>query len=267
MTILVTGGAGFIGTYFILSWLAEETETIINVDKLSYAGSQINLNSCQNNKQHIFIKGDIRQAALITKLLAQYQPRAIINFAAESHVDRSIKNPQIFIDSNIMGVFNLLEASRQYWLSLSAAAQANFRFMQISTDEVYGTLKADEKPFTEAHPYAQNSPYSASKASADHLVRAYHHTYALPTLVTNCSNNYGPYQFPEKLIPLMIDQALAGKKLPNYGDGQQIRDWLFVLDHCRALKTVLKKGKIGNSYNIGGNNEYSNLAIVELICS
>ena len=267
MSILVTGGAGFIGSNFVLDWLAQSDEKIINLDKLTYAGNIENLESLDGNGRHVFVHGDIADAALVSSLLTEHQPRALISFAAESHVDRSIHGPEDFIQTNIIGSFRLLEAVRAYWGGLSGEARQNFRFLHVSTDEVYGSLSKDEPAFTEAHRYAPNSPYSASKAASDHLVRAYHHTYGLPVLTTNCSNNYGPYHFPEKLIPLMIVNALAGKPLPVYGDGQQIRDWLYVKDHCSAIRRVLEAGQPGEVYNIGGWNEKPNLDIVHTICS
>jgi dTDP-glucose 4,6-dehydratase len=266
MTILVTGGAGFIGSNFILDWFAQIDEPVVNLDKLTYAGNAENLASLAGDTRYIFARGDIGDSELVTSLLQQYQPRAILNFAAESHVDRSIHGPEDFIETNILGTFRLLEAVRSYWNGLDECAKADFRFLHVSTDEVYGTLAPDAAAFTEKHRYEPNSPYSASKASSDHLVRAYHHTYGLPVLTTNCSNNYGPYQFPEKLIPLMIHNALAGKPLPIYGDGQQIRDWLFVGDHCSAIRRVLEAGRVGEVYNIGGLNEKANLDIVHTIC-
>ena len=265
--ILVTGGAGFIGSNSILEWFAHSSEPIINLDKLTYAGNLQNLNSLAGDERHIFIQGDIGDSALVNSLLAKHQPRAIINFAAESHVDRSIHGPEDFIQTNIVGTFRLLEATRLYWGSLRGEAKQNFRFLHVSTDEVYGSLTKSEPAFSETHRYEPNSPYSATKASSDHLVRAYHHTYGLPVLTTNCSNNYGPYHFPEKLIPLMIVNALAGKPLPVYGDGQQIRDWLYVKDHCSAIRRVLEAGKVGEVYNIGGWNEKPNIDIVHTICT
>lgn len=264
--ILVTGGAGFIGSNFVLNWFAKSDEPLVNLDKLTYAGNLKNLISLQGDRRHRFVQGDIGDAHLVSRLLKQHQPRAIINFAAESHVDRSIHGPEDFIQTNILGTFRLLEAVRGYWDELDAIGKQNFRFLHVSTDEVYGSLSRDEAAFTEEHRYQPNSPYSASKASSDHLVRAYHHTYGLPVLTTNCSNNYGPYQFPEKLIPLMIVNALAGKPLPVYGDGQQIRDWLYVIDHCDAICRVLEAGKVGEVYNIGGWNEKPNIEIIRTIC-
>lgn len=266
MTILVTGGAGFIGSNFILDWLAEHDESVVNLDKLTYAGNVENLAALGSDSRYVFSHGDIGDTALVNELLNKYRPRAILNFAAESHVDRSIHGPEDFIETNILGTFRLLEAVRAYWNGLDEDAKSDFRFLHVSTDEVYGTLAPDAAAFTEKHRYEPNSPYSASKASSDHLVRAYHHTYGLPVLTTNCSNNYGPYQFPEKLIPLMIHNALAGKPLPVYGDGQQIRDWLFVGDHCSAIRRVLEAGEVGEVYNIGGLNEKANLDIVHTIC-
>ena len=264
--ILVTGGAGFIGGNFVLDWLAAHDEPVINLDKLTYAGNLETLASLQGNERHIFVQGDIGDRALVDRLLAEHKPRAIINFAAESHVDRSIHGPEDFIQTNIVGTFHLLESVRGYYNSLVDADKAAFRFLHVSTDEVYGTLAPDAPAFTETHPYEPNSPYSASKAASDHLVRAYHHTYGLPVLTTNCSNNYGPYHFPEKLIPLMIVNALAGKPLPVYGDGMQIRDWLYVKDHCSAIRRVLEAGQLGETYNVGGWNEKPNIEIVQTIC-
>ena len=267
MSILVTGGAGFIGSNFVLDWLAQSNEFVINLDKLTYAGNIDNLQSLNGDQRHVFVRGDISDSTLVANLLAQHQPRAIVNFAAESHVDRSIHGPEDFIQTNIVGTFRLLEAVRAYWGGLQSDARQSFRFLHVSTDEVYGSLGKDDPAFTEAHRYEPNSPYSASKAASDHLVRAYHHTYGLPVLTTNCSNNYGPYHFPEKLIPLMIVNALAGKPLPVYGDGQQIRDWLYVKDHCSAIRRVLDAGHIGEVYNIGGWNEKPNLEIVHTVCA
>ena len=267
MTILVTGGAGFIGSNFVLDWLAQSDEPVINLDKLTYAGNLENLASLDGDARHLFVQGDIGDSALVVRLLAEHQPRAILNFAAESHVDRSIHGPEDFIETNIVGTFRLLEAVRAYWRALEPQAQRAFRFLHVSTDEVYGSLGKDEPAFTEKHQYEPNSPYSASKAASDHLVRAYHHTYGLPVLTTNCSNNYGPYHFPEKLIPLMIVNALAGKPLPVYGDGQQIRDWLYVKDHCSAIRRVLEAGVLGETYNVGGWNEKPNLEIVRTVCA
>ena len=265
MTILVTGGAGFIGSNFILDWLAERDEPVINLDKLTYAGNPESLVSLHGDPRYAFVQGDIGDKDLISGLLEKHKPRAIINFAAESHVDRSIHGPGEFIQTNIVGTFNLLECTRAHFSSLSEEDRGVFRFLHVSTDEVYGSLKSDDPAFAETNRYEPNSPYSASKAASDHLVRAYHHTYGLPVLTTNCSNNYGPYQFPEKLIPLMIVNALAGKNLPIYGDGQQIRDWLYVSDHCAAIRRVLNDGRVGETYNIGGWNETPNLDIVRAI--
>ncbi|MFM8898680.1 MAG: dTDP-glucose 4,6-dehydratase [Burkholderiales bacterium] len=267
MSILVTGGAGFIGSNFVLDWLAQSDEIVINLDKLTYAGNLENLQIISGDRRHVFVQGDIGDSALVANLLAQHQPRAIINFAAESHVDRSIHGPEDFIQTNIVGTFRLLEAARAYWGGLQGDARQSFRFLHVSTDEVYGSLGKDDPAFTEAHRYEPNSPYSASKAASDHLVRAYHHTYGLPVLTTNCSNNYGPYHFPEKLIPLMIVNALADKPLPVYGDGQQIRDWLYVKDHCSAIRRVLDAGHVGEVYNIGGWNEKPNLEIIHTVCA
>lgn len=265
--ILVTGGAGFIGANFVLDWLAAHDEPVINLDKLTYAGNLENLASLKDDARHHFVQGDIGDQALVESLLAKHQPRAIINFAAESHVDRSIHGPDAFVITNVMGTFALLEAARGYYAGLNTAEQAEFRFLHVSTDEVYGSLTPDAPAFTESHPYQPNSPYSASKAGADHLVRAYHHTYGLPTLTTNCSNNYGPYQFPEKLIPLIIHNALAGRELPIYGDGSNVRDWLYVGDHCSGIRRVLEAGQPGEVYNIGGENEWTNIDIVRHICA
>ena len=267
MAILVTGGAGFIGGNFVLDWLVQSDEAVINLDKLTYAGNLETLASLKDHKGHIFVQGDIGDKALLDKLLVQYKPRAIINFAAESHVDRSIHGPEDFIQTNIVGTFHLLESVRAYYNGLNDADKAAFRFLHVSTDEVYGSLAPDAPAFTEQHPYEPNSPYSASKAASDHLVRAYHHTYGLPVLTTNCSNNYGPYHFPEKLIPLMIVNALAGKALPVYGDGMQVRDWLYVKDHCSAIRRVLEAGRLGETYNVGGWNEKPNIEIVQRICA
>jgi len=265
--ILVTGGAGFIGGNFVLDWLADPSaEGIINLDKLTYAGNLVTLDPLKEDDRHIFVHGDIAEKALVTKLFSQYQPRAIVNFAAESHVDRSIHGPAEFIQTNILGTFNLLECAREYWNKLDEKAQKEFRFHHVSTDEVYGSLSLADPAFTETNPYEPNSPYSASKAASDHLVRAWFHTYGFPVVTTNCSNNYGPYHFPEKLIPLVILNALAGKPLPIYGDGQQIRDWLYVGDHCSAIREVLAKGKLGETYNIGGWNEKPNIEVVKTIC-
>ncbi len=299
--ILVTGGAGFIGSNFVLDWIAQEADasgtrpgavlpppcaaavhgilpstplappcaadSVVNLDKLTYAGNMDNLTSLQGNSRHIFVQGDIGDRVLVRQLLATHRPRAIVNFAAESHVDRSIHAPGDFIQTNVVGTFNLLEEARAYWNTLAGDEKAAFRFLHVSTDEVYGSLSAQDPPFSETTPYAPNSPYSASKAASDHLVRAYHHTYGLPTLTTNCSNNYGPYQFPEKLIALMILNATQGRPLPVYGDGQNVRDWLYVGDHCAAIRAVLAQGKIGEVYNIGGWNEKTNLDVVHTVCA
>ncbi|CAM4233785.1 dTDP-glucose 4,6-dehydratase [Bordetella muralis] len=267
MTILVTGGAGFIGGNFVLDWLTQSDEPVVNLDKLTYAGNCDTLASLQDDARHHFVRGDIADRACIDQLLAQYTPRAVINFAAESHVDRSIDGPAPFIQTNIIGVFTLLEAVRAYHASLPRAQQDEFRLLHVSTDEVYGSLAPSDAPFTETHAYQPNSPYSASKAASDHLIRAWHHTYGLPVVTTNCSNNYGPYQFPEKLIPLVILNALDGKPLPIYGDGQQVRDWLYVKDHCSALRRVLQVGRLGETYNIGGASERANLDVVHTICT
>jgi dTDP-glucose 4,6-dehydratase len=267
MTILVTGGAGFIGSNFVLDWLAQSDEPVVNLDKLTYAGNLQNLAALQADPRHVFVQGDITDGPMVDSLLALNKPRAIINFAAESHVDRSIHGPGDFIQTNIVGTFHLLESVRAYWTQMDAQARAQFRVLHVSTDEVYGSLPAGAPAFTESHRVEPNSPYSASKAASDHLVRAYHHTYGLPVLTTNCSNNYGPFQFPEKLIPLMIVNALAGKPLPVYGDGQQIRDWLYVTDHCVAIRRVLEAGRLGETYNVGGWNEMPNLDIVHTVCS
>jgi dTDP-glucose 4,6-dehydratase len=267
MTILITGGAGFIGSNFAENWLKKNKGNLINLDKLTYAGNLNNLLALKNNTSHIFIKGDICDTQLISDLLEKHKPDRIINFAAESHVDRSIHGPEEFIQTNIIGTFRLLESIKSYWLSMSKDKKEKFRFLHVSTDEVYGTLSDNDPAFSEENPYKPNSPYSASKASSDHLVRAYHHTYGMPVLTTNCSNNYGPYQFPEKLIPLIIHNALKLKSLPIYGDGLQIRDWLYVTDHCNAIEAVLKKGRVGEVYNIGGLNEMANIDIVNTLCN
>jgi dTDP-glucose 4,6-dehydratase len=267
MSILVTGGAGFIGSNFVLDWLCQNQEHVINLDKLTYAGNLENLASLENNSRHTFVRGDIGDTSLLTNLFAKYAPRAIVNFAAESHVDRSIQSPGEFIQTNIIGTFHLLESTRAYWNSLEQTKKTSFRFLHVSTDEVYGSLNKSDPAFKETNRYEPNSPYSASKASSDHLVRAYHHTYGLPVLTTNCSNNYGPLHFPEKLIPLVIHNALAGKPLPIYGDGQQIRDWLYVKDHCSAIRLVLENGRLGETYNIGGWNEKTNLEVVHTLCA
>jgi dTDP-glucose 4,6-dehydratase len=264
--ILVTGGAGFIGSNFILDWLMQSNETIINVDLLTYAGNLENLASLQSHPRHHFIRGDIKNSSLLSELLREYKISAVINFAAESHVDRSIQSPQDFIETNIVGTYHLLESVRKYWIDLEGFNKKAFRFLHISTDEVYGSLKKADPSFNEMNRYEPSSPYSASKAASDHLVRAWYHTYGLPVLTTNCSNNYGPYQFPEKLIPLCILNALNDKDLPIYGDGQQIRDWLYVNDHCAAIRVVLEKGRVGETYNIGGWNEKTNLEVVTSLC-
>jgi dTDP-glucose 4,6-dehydratase len=264
--ILVTGGAGFIGSNFVLDWLTETGEPVINLDKLTYAGNLTNLSAISHDPRHIFVRGDICDTAQVASLLSAHKPRAIVHFAAESHVDRSIHAPAEFITANVNGTFSLLEAARAYCFGLPDTERASFRFLHVSTDEVYGSLGPSDPPFSETTPYAPNSPYSASKAASDHLVRAYHHTYGLPTLTTNCSNNYGPFQFPEKLIPLMITNALAGRQLPVYGDGQNVRDWLYVGDHCAAIRWVLTDGKLGETYNIGGWNEKTNLEVVHMLC-
>ncbi len=264
--ILVTGGAGFIGSNFVLDWLANSTQPVITLDALTYAGNMENLASLKDSPNHLFVKGNICDQGLIEKLLEQHKIAAIIHFAAESHVDRSIDGPNIFIETNIKGTYSLLEAARKYFAAISEAERQQFRFLHVSTDEVYGSLSMDAKPFTEEHQYQPNSPYSASKAASDHLVRAWHHTYGLPVITTNCSNNYGPRQCAEKLIPLTISNAIAGKQIPIYGDGKNIRDWLFVTDHCLALRQILAKGKVGESYNIGGNVEKTNLEVVSTIC-
>lgn len=265
-TILVTGGAGFIGSNFVLAWVKQGLGTVVNLDKLTYAGNLENLASLGSDGQHIFVHGDIGDQHLVDKLLAEHKPCAVVNFAAESHVDRSIHGPEDFIQTNVVGTFHLLEAVRGYWGALDAEQKKSFRFLHVSTDEVYGSLAKDDPAFTETTPYAPNSPYSASKAASDHLVRAYHHTYGLPTLTTNCSNNYGPHHFPEKLIPLVIHNALTGKPLPIYGNGQQIRDWLYVEDHCAAIRRVLEAGRVGEVYNIGGWNEKPNIEVVRTLC-
>jgi len=264
--ILVTGGAGFIGSNFVLDWLSSSKEPVINLDKLTYAGNPDNLVALKGDERYRFVHGDIGDTGLVASMLKDFQPRAIVNFAAESHVDRSIHGPDDFIQTNIVGTFHLLETVRAYWTELDEAAKSAFRFLHVSTDEVYGSLEPNDPAFQETNAYRPNSPYSASKASSDHLIRAYHHTYGLPVLTTNCSNNYGPYQFPEKLIPLVIHNALAGKSLPIYGDGRQIRDWLYVKDHCAAVCRVLEDGRLGETYNIGGWNEKPNLEVVHLLC-
>ncbi len=265
--ILVTGGAGFIGSNFVLDWLSQSDEPVLNLDKLTYAGNLDNLKSLNGDKRHIFVKGDIGDFESVKRLLDEHKPRAVLNFAAESHVDRSIHGPGDFIQTNVVGTFQLLEAVRAYWTALEGEEKAGFRFLHVSTDEVYGSLEVNDPPFNEHNRYEPNSPYSASKAASDHLVRAYHHTYGLPVLTTNCSNNYGPYHFPEKLIPLVIHNALNGKPLPIYGDGQQIRDWLFVKDHCTAIRRVLSDGQSGETYNVGGWNEKPNIDVVNTICT
>ncbi|MGV6396597.1 dTDP-glucose 4,6-dehydratase [Pseudomonas caspiana] len=267
MTILVTGGAGFIGANFILDWLSSTDEAVINLDKLTYAGNLMSLEPVANDVRYNFVQGDIADSRLVEHLLTTYQPRAVLNFAAESHVDRSIHTPEAFIETNVVGTFRLLEAVRAYWSSMHDDAQIEFRLLHVSTDKVYGSLTKDEAAFAEHDPYEPNSPYSASKAASDHLVRAYHHTYGMPVLTTNCSNNYGPLHFPEKLIPLIIVNALGGQSLPVYGDGQQIRDWLYVKDHCAAIRKVLEAGNPGQTYNIGGWNEKTNLEIVHDVCA
>jgi len=267
MTILVTGGAGFIGSNFVLDWFGASSECVVNLDALTYAGNLHNLDALRGDARHAFVQGDIADRALVDQLFAEHRPRAIVHFAAESHVDRSIHGPGEFMRTNVQGTFTLLEAARAHWSALHSDEKAAFRFLHVSTDEVYGSLAPGAPAFTETHPYEPNSPYSASKAASDHLVRAWHHTYGLPVLTTNCSNNYGPYHFPEKLIPLMIVNALAGKPLPVYGDGMQIRDWLYVRDHCSAIRSVLDKGRTGETYNIGGWNEKPNIEIVKTICA
>jgi dTDP-glucose 4,6-dehydratase len=266
MTIVVTGGAGFIGSNFVAGWIASTGEPLVNLDKLTYAGSLLNLERQVDDARHIFVHGDICDRALVDRVLADQRPRAIVNFAAESHVDRSIAGPAQFIDTNIIGTYTLLEAVRVHLASLPDLERKSFRFVHVSTDEVYGALAPLDPPFTEANPFRPSSPYSASKAASDHLVRAWHVTYGLPAVITNCSNNYGPFQYPEKLIPLMIVNALSGKPLPVYGDGHQVRDWLFVCDHCDAVRRVLESGRIGQTYNIGGWNELENLQVVRTIC-
>ncbi|MDP9994309.1 dTDP-glucose 4,6-dehydratase [Variovorax boronicumulans] len=265
--ILVTGGAGFIGANFVLDWIAQSDEPVVNLDKLTYAGNLETLASLKDNPRHIFVQGDIGDSALLDRLLAEHKPRAIVNFAAESHVDRSIHGPEDFVQTNVLGTFRLLESVRGFWNALPADQKAAFRFLHVSTDEVYGSLSKTDPAFTEENKYEPNSPYSASKAASDHLVRAWHHTYGLPVVTTNCSNNYGPFHFPEKLIPLMIVNALAGKPLPVYGDGMQVRDWLYVKDHCSAIRRVLEAGKLGETYNVGGWNEKPNIEIVNTVCA
>ncbi len=265
-TVLVTGGAGFIGSNFILTWLQSTGSPIVNLDLLTYAGNPANLASLESDPRYRFALGDICDAELVDSILDRHRPRAIVHFAAESHVDRSIVSPEAFIQTNVQGTFVLLEKARRYWAELDEAGRAGFRFLHVSTDEVYGSLAKDDPAFSETTAYAPNSPYAASKAASDHLARAYHHTWGLPVLTTNCSNNYGPFQFPEKLIPLMILNALEGKQLPVYGDGKNVRDWLFVEDHCSAIRAVLEKGRIGETYNIGGNSERTNIDVVSTIC-
>ncbi|WP_198083305.1 dTDP-glucose 4,6-dehydratase [Variovorax sp. E3] len=265
--ILVTGGAGFIGANFVLDWIARNDEPVVNLDKLTYAGNLETLASLKGSPKHIFVQGDIGDSALIDRLLAEHKPRAVVNFAAESHVDRSIHGPEDFVQTNVLGTFRLLESVRGFWSALPVDQKAAFRFLHVSTDEVYGSLSKTDPAFTEENKYEPNSPYSASKAASDHLVRAWHHTYGLPVVTTNCSNNYGPFHFPEKLIPLMIVNALAGKNLPVYGDGMQVRDWLYVKDHCSAIRRVLEAGRLGETYNVGGWNEKPNIEIVNTVCA
>jgi dTDP-glucose 4,6-dehydratase len=265
--ILVTGGAGFIGSNFVLDWIAAEGTPVVNLDKLTYAGNPANLASLKGDSRYVFAQGDICDRTLVASLLQKHQPQAIVHFAAESHVDRSIHGPGEFVQTNVVGTFSLLEETRAYWSALGAGTREQFRFLHVSTDEVYGSLGMDDPAFSETTPYAPNSPYAASKAGSDHLVRAYHHTYGLPTVTTNCSNNYGPLQFPEKLIPLMILNALNGKALPVYGDGKNVRDWLHVSDHCSGIRAALAKGKPGETYNIGGNSEKTNLEVVHAVCT
>jgi dTDP-glucose 4,6-dehydratase len=267
VTILVTGGAGFIGANFVLDWIGAVGESVVNLDKLTYAGNLANLASLENDARHTFVKGDINDRKRVADLLARHRPHAVVHFAAESHVDRSIHGPADFIETNVVGTFSLLEETRAHWTGLADAEKAAFRFLHVSTDEVYGSLGPNDPAFSETTAYAPNSPYSASKAGSDHLVRAYHHTYGLPTLITNCSNNYGPYQFPEKLIPLMIVNALAGKPLPVYGDGENVRDWLYVGDHCTAIRRVLERGRPGEVYNVGGGAEMKNIDLVKTLCA
>ena len=267
MTILVTGGAGFIGSNFVLQWIEKEDSPVVNLDKLTYAGNLQNLEAIKDNPRHIFVQGDIQDRALVSSLLTEHRPWAILHFAAESHVDRSILGPQAFIETNVLGTFQLLEAARFYWDSLAQDERATFRFLHVSTDEVYGSLDLQEPAFSETTTYRPNSPYSASKAGSDHLVRAYQHTYGLPTLTTNCSNNYGPFQFPEKLIPLVVLRALSEEAIPVYGSGENVRDWLHVLDHCDGIRSVLSQGQVGEAYNIGGCNERQNIEVVRTICS
>ena len=265
--ILVTGGAGFIGANFVLDWLAHGDEPLVNLDKLTYAGNLQNLASLAGDARHVFVQGDIADQALVQRLLAEHRPRAVVNFAAESHVDRSIREPAPFVQANVVGTFALLEAARMYHAGLEGAAKAQFRYLQVSTDEVFGSLAPGEPAFDEGHPFAPNSPYSATKAAGDHLVRAWHHTYGLPVLTVNCSNGFGPFHFPEKLIPLMVVNALAGRPLPVYGDGLQVRDWQYVTDHCSAVRCVLARGVPGETYNVGGWNERSNLEVVHQVCA
>ena len=265
--ILVTGGAGFIGANFVIDWIAAEGSPVVNLDKLTYAGNPENLASLASDAHHIFVHGDINDRARVAELLKKHQPEALVHFAAESHVDRSIHAPGEFVQTNVVGTFNLLEETRAYWSALSQPAKAAFRFLHVSTDEVYGSLGRDDPAFSETTAYAPNSPYAASKAASDHLVRAYHHTYGFPTITTNCSNNYGPLQFPEKLIPLMIRNALQGQPLPVYGDGRNVRDWLYVSDHCAGIRAALKNGRLGETYNIGGSSEKTNLEVVHALCS
>jgi dTDP-glucose 4,6-dehydratase len=264
--ILVTGGAGFIGSNFVIDWLAAEGEPVVNLDKLTYAGNLANLTGIAGDRRHVFVRGDIAQRELLDRIYAEHKPRAVVHFAAESHVDRSIHGPAAFVQTNVVGTFQMLEAARAWWSRLEGEARLRFRFLHVSTDEVYGSLGEADPAFSESTPNAPNSPYSASKAASDHLVRAYHHTYGLPVVTTNCSNKYGPFQFPEKLIPLMIANALEGKALPVYGDGRQVRDWLFVGDHCEAVRTVLARGRTGETYNVGGNAERRNIDVVHAIC-
>jgi dTDP-glucose 4,6-dehydratase len=264
--IIVTGGAGFIGSNFVLSWIANTSSKVVNLDALTYAGNPKNLVSLDHDSRHSLVKGDIRDTALVASLFRTHKPRAIVHFAAESHVDRSITGPDAFVQTNVVGTFSLLQAAKTYWETLDADEKSKFRFLHVSTDEVYGTLKPEDPAFSETTAYAPNSPYAASKAASDHFVRAYFHTYGLPVLTTNCSNNYGPYQFPEKLIPLMILNALEGKALPVYGDGLNVRDWLYVEDHCSAIRAVLEKGRLGETYNIGGSSERTNIEVVHAIC-
>lgn len=267
MTILVTGGAGFIGSNFVLDWLEQSDERVVNLDRLTYAGNLNNISELSGDERHVFVHGDISDRDLLALILSEFKPRAVVHFAAESHVDRSIHGPDDFIQTNAVGTFRLLESVRSHWSASPPDKQSEFRFIHVSTDEVYGSLTADEPAFTESHPFQPNSPYSASKAASDHLVRAWHHTYGLPSIITNCSNNYGPFHFPEKLIPLMIVNALAGKSLPVYGDGLQVRDWLYVKDHCSAIRRVLEAGRPGETYNIGGWNEKPNIEIVQTVCA